>query len=352
MAEIIYKNDKFDTFFRNNLVTLQSVLTYIQMMKKIVTLLSLLLLVAINADAIRLEKIKFGDMNQWVKRTIQDSKIIGGQTKTIYEIGPNASIEGAKPYIPQGGSPWETSSVYAKVMGVVKVSGSVEPELRSGSDRCAKMTTKFEHVKALGMINMDVLVSGSIFLGHIVEPISSTKKPYSHMEMGMPYTKRPDYLVFDYKVTVPTNGQLIYSSGFGSQKKLAGQDYAEVYVLLIKRWETPDGKLHAKRVGTGRERFGKTIGTWQNAHQMPIHYGNITGQPFYKSYMGLLTGEAAPYAKNSKGKLVICPEEGWADANEQPTHVMIMASSGCGKPFTGMVGMTFWIDNVAFGFNQ
>ena len=29
-------------------------------------------------------------------------------------------------------------------------------------------------------------------------------------------------------------------------------------------------------------------------------------------------------------------------------HVLVMLSSGCGTAYTGTVGMTLWVDNVAF----
>lgn len=294
------------------------------------------------------ELIKYGDFDQWITRNIKESAVLGGKTKTIYEIGPTQTINGAVAYKNLGGSPWATSNVYAKVMGVKKASCAVVPEDRPGHGKCAKLSTIFEHVKAIGIINMDVLVSGSIFLGEINEPITSSKSPYSKMEMGIPFTKRPKYLQFDYKVSVPQNGKRIYSSGFGKKKELEGQDYAEVYVLLQRRWEDEDGNLHAARVGTGRERFGKTVSTWQNNHQMPIHYGDITKESFYKPWMGLLNGEVIYYARNSKGKMVKVVEEKWDDANATPTHVLVMASAGCGVAYTGMVGMTFWFDNAKF----
>ena len=321
----------------------------LMMMRRIFIMVAIAVLAVGPMSAITLEKIAFGDMNQWEKRTIKESSVIGGNTRTLYEIAPNATIEGSKPYSNMGGSPWATSNVLAKVAGVTKTSNAVYGEQRASGDYCAKMCTILEHVKALGMINMDVLVSGSIFLGQVFEPIKSTKNPYGKMEMGIPYTKRPTCLVFDYKVTVP-QGNKIYSSGFGSKKTLQGQDYAEVYVLLQQRWEDKDGNLHAKRVGTGRERFGKTVSNWVNGHQLTIHYGDITKQSFYKSYMGLISKENSYYARNSKGKMVPVIEEGWADANATPTHVLVMASSGCGTAYVGTVGMTLWVDNFAFGF--
>ena len=70
----------------------------------------------------------------------------------------------------------------------------------------------------------------------------------------------------------------------------------------------------------------------------------------YKPYMGLLNGEKAYYARNSKGKLVPVQEEGWAPADAVPTHVLVMASSSCGEPYVGTEGVTLYIDNIAFGF--
>lgn len=300
---------------------------------------------AVGMSAQSVQPINFGNMEQWVTRHIPESRVLGGQTKTVYEIGPTATIEGAKPYKNTGGSPWATSNVMAKVMGVVKASNAVSPDARGGGKAC-KMETIMEHCKVLGMFDMEVLVSGSIFLGHVNEPISSTKNPYSKMEMGIPFTKRPKALQFDYKVHIPAGGQRVYSSGFGSQKKLSGHDNAEVYILLQRRWEDEKGNIHAKRVGTGRHRFGSSTNGWVNGYRIPVMYGDITSKPEYKPYMGLLDGEKAYYARNSKGKMVPVHEEGWDDADATPTHMLVMASSGCGTAYVGTPGMALWIDNI------
>lgn len=308
-----------------------------------------LLSAVFTSDALRLEKIKYADFGQWITRSITESKVLGGATKKVYEIGPTQSIVGNKPYANLGGSPWATSNVYAKVVGIVKASNSVTPFDRGGGNKCVKMSAIMEEVKVLGIVNMDVMVQGTIFLGRIYEPITSTSTPYSKMEMGMPYTKRPTALVFDYKVDMPNTDTRIKSTGFGSKKVLKGRDCAEVYCLLQRRWEDKDGNLYAKRVGTGRERFYKSTG-WINGHQLKIHYGDITKQSFYKSWMGLLSGDKAVYARNSKGKLVPVNEVGWDDANATPTHVLVMASCASGVPFVGTEGLTFYFDNAAFGF--
>ena len=318
-------------------------------MKRILlTVIVSILMMEAGAEKLRVEPIKYGDFSQWVTRELTESKAIGGKDKTLYEIGPTAKLTGNKPYSNHGGSPWATSNVCAKVAGVVKASGTVTP-VKINGNMMARLTAKMEEVKVLGLVNMDVMVAGTIFLGQIDEPITSTKGPFSKMEMGIPYTKRPKALVFDYKVDMPEGNVRTKATGFGSKKTLKGRDNAEVYVLLQKRWEDEKGGLHALRVGTGRERYDHTI-PLTLGHQLPIHYGDITGQPFYKSYMGLLNGDKAYYAKNSKGKLVPVQEEGWAPADATPTHVLVMLSSSCGTPFVGTEGLTLYVDNVGVGF--
>ncbi|MDE6056567.1 MAG: PCMD domain-containing protein [Muribaculaceae bacterium] len=302
----------------------------------------------LSATALRLEPIKYADMENWVTRNITESKLIGGNGKTIYEIAPKATIDGNKPYTNAGGSPWANSNVYAKVCGVVKGSATVSPAQRGGST-VAKCEAKMEHVKALGIVNMDVMVAGTIFLGQLYEPVTSTTGAFSKMEMGIPYSKRPKALVYDYEVVMPKDNTRTKSTGFSKQKTLQGRDNAEVYVLLQRRWEDEKGNLYAKRVGTGRERYAKSI-PWTRQHELPIHYGDITKESFYKPWMGLLDGEKAYYAKNSKGKLVPVHEVGWDAPDATPTHVLMMASSTCGEAFIGTEGLTLYIDNIAFGF--
>lgn len=317
-------------------------------MKKSILLLAFLTNISFLSHGLRLEPIKYGDMENWVTRNITESKIIGGKGKTLYEIAPKATVNGNNAYRNTGGSPWANSNVYAKVCGVVKGSNTVSPAQRGGST-VAKCEAKMEEVKALGVVNMDVMVAGSIFLGQLFEPVTSTKGAFSKMEMGIPYTKRPKALVFDYEIVMPKENTRTKSTGFSKQKTLQGRDNAEVYVLLQRRWEDENGNIYAKRVGTGRERYNKSI-PWTKKHELPIHYGDITKETFYKSWMGLLDGEKAYYARNSKGKLVPVHEVGWDSPDATPTHVLVMASASCGEPFIGTEGLTLYIDNINFGF--
>lgn len=299
--------------------------------------------------ALRLEPIPYGDFNNWVTRQVKESKILGGKVKTAYEIGPDKTISGFnQPYRNLGGSPWATSNVYAKVAGIVKGVDAVAPVMAGGS-KAARMEAKMEHLKVMGIVNMDVIVQGTIFLGEMVEPVSSTKNPLAKMAMGMPYAKRPKALVFDYSVDMPKENTRVKASGLGSVKTLQGRDKAEVYVLLQRRWEDENGNLYAKRVGTGRERYSASV-PWTKGHQLKIEYGDISSKPGYASWKGLLDGSKAYYARNSKGKLVPVHEVGWDSPDATPTHVMVMASSSCGEPFIGTPGIVLTVDNMAFGF--
>ena len=295
------------------------------------------------------EHIKYGDFSNWITRHIHESAVIGGNDKTIYEIGPAQTINGNKPYSNLGGSPWATSNVYAKVSGVVKTSNAVYPAERSANNKCAKLCTQIEHVKVLGLINMNVMVAGSMFLGEMIEPITSTKNPYSKMEMGVPFNKRPKSLVFDYKVDMPNVNYRIKSTGFSSKKQLPGHDNAVVFVFLQRRWEDAQGNIHAKRVATGGQHFSKGT-SWVNGYRLPLVYGDISAKGSVPTYLKLRNGEERYYARNSKGKMVPVTEDGWDDASATPTHAVVMFSAGSGEPYVGTEGLTLYIDNVGFGY--
>lgn len=296
----------------------------------------------------KVEPIPFGDMNQWVTRNIKESGIIGGKTKKVYEIAPTQTIDGAKAYTNQGGSLWATSNVWARVAGVNKTSNSVFPGDHPGQGKAARLTTRLEQCKVLGLVNIEVLASGSIFLGQMYEPITSTSGPYSKFDMGIPFTKRPKALVLDIKVVDPESNTITRATT-GSKSTKPGKDSSDVFIYLQRRWEDANGNIHAKRVGTARKRFtGNT--DWKPGYRLPITYGDASAQPGYKSYMGLLNGERAYYAKNSKGKLVPVQEEGWDSADAVPTHMILMCSAGSGVAYEGQLGMELWVDNIGLEY--
>ena len=111
-------------------------------MKQILTSFIFTILLSTFCSAQTIERIKFGDFNNWVTRVLTESSVIGGATKNVYEIGPSMTITGNKAYVNAGGSPWGTSNVYAKVCGVVKTSNAVYPAVRNGNDKCAKILEK------------------------------------------------------------------------------------------------------------------------------------------------------------------------------------------------------------------
>lgn len=303
-----------------------------------------------SLQAETIEPIRYGDMESWVTRNIKESAIIGGNQRKVYAVGPTETVNGATAYVPKGGTPWATSNVLAKVAGVTKTSNAVYPDTREGGGHCARLTTQLEHVKAIGIINLDVMVAGTMFLGRMFEPIKSTSDPYSKMEMGVAFTKRPKALVYDYKLTIPAGNTRMYSSGFGRKRTYQGHDNAEVFIYLQRRWEDADGNLYAKRVGTGREVLSSTTSGWQNKHHLTVHYGDITKEAFYRSYMGLIPEAKSYYARNSKGKMVPVKEVGWDSPTATPTHMVVMFSAGSGEPYVGTEGLTLWVDNVGLAY--
>lgn len=295
-----------------------------------------------TSNAQKEELIPFGDMDKWLVRVVDESFIIGGNTKYLYEIAPGDTLKNNTPYI-NTVSPWATSSVLAKVSGVVKGSVTIFPEKR-GDGYCARLETRMENVKVLGLINISVLATGTIFLGKVIEPIQDTKNPQSKLCNGRPFTKRPTALALDYKVT--PGGQQIKATGFSRIVDIPKKNQAEACLLLQNRWEDAQGNLYAKRIGTAYEQYDKNVTEWQNDHRIPVYYGDITTKPYYKPYMGLVSGENTQYCENSKGVMVPVKEVGWGAPDEKITHIVLRLSSGNGGAYIGAPDSKFWVDNV------
>lgn len=316
--------------------------------KKLYTLLLLILtsgtLINIRAAQYGREvPIRFGDMEHWTQRNISESAVIGGNKKTLYEIAIDSVIDGNHPYHNLGGSPWGTSNVMAKVAGVVKTNNTVSPDTHKGG-RCAKLTTHVESLKVLGLVNINVLAAGSIFLGDVREPITGTKDGPKSINWGIPFKNRPKALRYDYKVQTPGTPNRIKQTGFSHKTTVPGQDYAVAVLLLQKRTEDAAGNITAKRVGTLIVKYGKSTSGWVENATYDILYGDITGRKDYDdSLMGLRDYD---YATNSKGANVKVKETGWAAANETPTHLIVQFSSSHGGAYIGTPGNTLWIDNV------
>ena len=285
----------------------------------------------------------YGDMDNWIVREIHESGIIGGNTKWLYELGPSDTIVGNTAFRNMGGSPWATSNVMAKVAGVVKTNTSVFPEKR-GDGMCARMETRYESVKVFGLVDIEVIAAGSVFLGTVHEPIKGTKNPQAMLQSGVPFSKKPKALRFDYKVKAAPEKNRVRSTGFSRKSTVAGQDSLAVILLLQKRWEDEEGNVYSKRVGTMVQRYTESTPDWVNDATYPILYGNITSKPEYKPYMRIQVEER--YTLNSKGKSVPIQEVGWAEPCEAPTHMVLQFTSSHGGAYIGSPGNTFWIDNV------
>lgn len=294
------------------------------------------------------ELVRFGDMDQWMVRVVDESFVIGGNTKYLYEITSGDTLKNNTPY-KNTVSPWATSTVMAKVSGVYKASVTVFPEKRDDG-YCARLETRMEQVKVLGLINISVLATGTIFLGEVIEPVRDTKNPQAKLNNNITFNKRPVALEFDYKVT--PGGKQIKATGFSRQVNIPEQNNAEACLLLQYRWEDEKGNIFSKRVGTAYERYDKEVTEWQNGHRIPVHYGDITGKDFFKPYMGLITGENTQYALNSKGVMVPIQEVGWAAPDTTPTHIILRFSSGHGGAYIGAPDAKFWIDNVKLNYGK
>lgn len=315
-------------------------------MKKSLILLSVFCSFQLLFAEPRMVKMQYGDFEHWTVRYIKESVILGGKTRILYAVAPTDTIRKNGPFrYGVKGNPWSPSNAYAKVSGIEKGSGTVVPEYRDEKNGyCCRLDSKLEEMTALGMIDIKVLVAGTLFTGRTIEPIKTAKDPYQNIDFGVPFTKTPVAVVYDYKAVVKPDQTMTYAKGLGKPKTVSGHDEAEVFCLLQRRWEDEDGNIFAERVATANERFTESQPNWVSNHRLVLHYGDITGMDFYKPYMALQTDFMR--AMNSKGKIVPIQEVGYATEGTHPTHIILSFSSGCQEAFVGCDGNTLWIDNI------
>ena len=289
---------------------------------------------------------EYGKLDRWCVREVKESAIIGGMTKYLYEFygDQDTTFTGKTPYKSPEYYPWRTNNVLAIVAGVVKTNNTVYPEPRDGG-YCARIETHIEEVKALGIVNMDVVCQGAFMVGSLPEPIKDTKSPMAKVIYGIPFDQCPKAVRFDYKSDVGHTA--MRGTGFSKLKTLDYPDSAEVTFMLQKRWEDENGRVHALRVATGIERFSESMPEWVNGHEVELKYGDITSDPDYEYFMGLKTDpETAYHTINSRGENVIVEEDGWAEIGTEPNYMILHFISSCGKAFYGGVGNTLWVDNI------
>lgn len=320
-------------------------------MRKVFTILTIINTIFAGAKE-RVEFLPFGDMEQWAVRYIKESALIGGNTKELYVLGPRDTIScaaGNVPYRYKGKTSWGISNAYAFVAGVAKAACTTYPE-RRGNGWCARLEAKLEKVKVFGLINIEVAIAGTLFLGQVIEPVNSVSEPYKCIDIGVPFTKRPKALMLDLKAKVKEERTLTKALGLGA-KTIEGHDEPEVYIYLQKRWEK-DGQIYATRVATARERIAKSIPDWKNDHRLELQYGDIRSRKDFVKYKGLFPDGGVFKAQNSRGEMVEIQEVGWASPTETPTHMILMLTAGCYPAFYAAIGNALWVDNVRLVYDE
>ena len=262
------------------------------------------------------------DFESWTERSIKESALIGGKTKTLYKLGGT----------------WDCSNAHAKAMGVDKVSVSVTPEKR-GEGTCCRMESTLETVSAIG-INFKALATGAIYTGKMIDVVGmkQSSDPNSAIDMGVPFTGRPSALILDYKALIQ-NQQAVYAPAKTHVKNVDGRDAGQITLILQHRWEE-NGHVYAYRVGTVQKQITQST-DWQNDFRLPVQYG--------KSSLALINNRHKTH--NSKGQMV-CIEEVDFREDVQPTHLIVQISAGSMAPFTGCPGNTVWVDNIKLVYNN
>lgn len=318
-------------------------------MEKIQIVIVLLLAIWLPAPAQRVEAVPFGDFEHWTVRHIRESAILGGATQTLYVVGPDEVIDRNEPY-DYSRTCWASSNAYARVMGVTKTSVTVEPD-DGPTGRCARLSTRFASCRVAGLVDIKVLATGALYWGRMLEPIAGVKDPYSYMDWGIPFTKRPSALVLDCKAYLPATGILTKGTTF-RQQEFPGEDPCQITLLLQYRWEDAQGNIHAKRVGTAVRRIDRSTEDWIMGLRVPLIYGDARSHSAYGEGMELLKGERTLYALNSRGEKKPILEEGWADEGTPCTHAVLQITAGSQGAFTGAIGNTLWIDNVRLEYPE
>lgn len=273
----------------------------------------------------RVELLPYGDFEHWSEENIRESKLIGGQTKTLYRIG----------------GPWSCSNAHARALGVDKVSVSVTPEKR-GEGYCCRMQSTLETVKAVG-IDFKALATGSIFTGTMLEIVGmkQSSDPNSAIDMGVPFTGRPSAFMLDYKALIQ-NATAVYAPAKTKVKEVSGHDVGHITLILQHRWEE-NGHVYAYRVGTAVQLIDGTS-EWQNDFRVPVVYGEAG-----KHVKELSNNRHKTH--NSQGEMV-CIEEVAFREDAEPTHLIIQISAGSMQPFTGCPGNTVWVDNMRLVYDE
>lgn len=287
-------------------------------------------------------QLNYSSLDDWYSRKLKESVLLSGNTIDLYGVGKvdaNADLFNMK--LKDPASPWGTTNVYAKM--VLDVGNTrVIPEKRE-IGYCCRLETKIRKDNIAGF-KVDVLLSGTLFVGELIEPVHGMKDPIKNVSQGIPFTGMPKAVKFDYKYNIGKSRVKATTNVI----EVAGTDKAEFAIILQKRWEDAAGNVFATRIGGARQFYTGTQTQWINGANYPVTYGDATHLPQYDAKtMGLIPSVGEVYVKNSKGKMVPLVETGWGLPGETPTHMILyFTSSYQGVDYTGSTESVFWVDNI------
>jgi hypothetical protein len=289
-------------------------------------------------------QLNYSSLDFWYARKVKESILLSGKTIDLFgvgEVNPGADLYDIRLKDPK--SPWGTTNIYSKMvldLGITRV----YPEKR-GNGYCSRLETTIRKDNIVGL-KVEVLIAGTLFVGELIEPVRGLKEPLKNVNQGIPFTKKPKAVKFDYKYHV---GNQRVKAIYGIDP-VEGTDKAEFCMILQKRWEDQNGNVFATRIGGARQFFTGTVSQWINESTFPVMYGDLTRLPGYNAKtMGLIPGAGEVYVKNSKGKMVLLIETGWGKPEDIPTHLMLyFTSSYQGILYQGSPESVFWVDNIEF----
>jgi hypothetical protein len=289
-------------------------------------------------------QLNYSSLDYWYSRKLKESMLLSGQTIELYGIGKvdlQSDFYDIKLKDPK--SPWGTTNIYSKM--ILDVGNTrVYPEKRDAG-YCCRLETAIRKDNIAGL-KVEVLIAGTLFLGELIEPVRGLKDPIKNVNHGIPFSKKPKAIKFDYKYHVGNHlVEAIYSVA-----PTDGTDKAEFCMILQKRWEDKNGNVFATRIGGARQFFTGTVSQWVNGAIFPVFYGDITGLPEYNSQtMGLMPQVGEVYVRNSQNKMVRVIETGWGKPDDLPTHLILyFTSSYKGIQYIGSPESVFWVDNIEF----
>jgi len=298
-----------------------------------------------NDPSIYIDKqgqLNYSSLDFWYARKVKESILLSGNTIDLFGVGkidPGSDFFDTNLKDPK--SPWGTSNIFSKM--VLDLGNTrVFPEKRDNG-YCCRLETAIRKDNIAGL-KVEVLISGTLFVGDMIEPVRSLKDPLKNVNQGIPFNRKPKAVKFDYKYTVGKQRvKAIYSVD-----PAEGTDKSEFCLILQKRWEDKNGNVFATRIGGARQFFTGTASQWINGATFPVSYGDITRLPEYDAKtMGLIPGVGEVFVKNSKNEMVPLVETGWGKPDDQPTHMIFyFTSSYEGVQYIGSTESKFWVDNI------